>query len=203
MGIAKYLIEHGADQNKIDINGKKPHEYSENETNAFSLISNYFLKKSRIYKDLFGKESQYYHELLGKGIDQVEAIDLTYERYPELKGEEASVAELKDEEVRVDTTPTPAKNLDAMPTMNKLIHYVSEMASHFYTIGLELDIPNSKLKLIKKDTPDTKEQCREMLELWLEIDPSASWEKLCNALEESEAKLLNLAKQIRTDLEKS
>lgn len=187
MEIAKYLIEHGADQNIVDNNGKKPHEYSENEPNAVSLISNYFLKKSKIYKDLFSKESQYYHELLMKGINQVEAIDLTYERYPELK-----------DEVAVDsTTLNPAA---ARPEMKKLFRYISDMAPSYFAIGLEL-VPYNKLKVIKTSNFDNKEKCEKMLQLWLQIDVDATWTKLCKALRECEEKLCTLADQILSDLE--
>ena len=62
------------------------------------------------------------------------------------------------------------------------------------TLGrLELDIVNnSQLKVIKKDPslPDLKEKCRKMLEFWLENDTSATWKKLCDALQEAELNVL-------------
>ena len=78
------------------------------------------------------------------------------------------------------------QNLYATPTLNKLNRYITDMAPSYYDIGLEFDIVNSQLKLIKNDTrlPDLKEKCHKMLEVWLENDTSATWKKLCDALQE-------------------
>ena len=69
--------------------------------------------------------------------------------------------------------------------MNMLNHYITDMAIHYYGIGLELDIVNSKLRIIQEDFrfPGHKEKCRQMLNVWLDNDTSATWEKLCKALE--------------------
>ena len=71
------------------------------------------------------------------------------------------------------------------------------MAPSYYDIGLQLDIVNSQLKLIKNDPSlsDLKEKCRKMLEVWLESDTSATWKKLCDALQEAELSVL--AEQIK------
>ena len=71
------------------------------------------------------------------------------------------------------------------------------MAPSYYDIGLQLDIVNSQLKLIKNDPSlsDLKEKCRKMLEVWLENDTSATWKKLCDALEEEGLSVL--AEQIK------
>ena len=60
------------------------------------------------------------------------------------------------------------------------------MAPSYYNTGLELDIVNSKLKVIQSDPslPDLERKCRKMLEVWLENDTSATWKKLCDALQE-------------------
>ena len=81
--------------------------------------------------------------------------------------------------------------------MNKLNRFISEMARHYYEIGLELDIINSRLKLIKHDTkyPGLEDKCYNMLNLWLENDTTATWKKLCNALEEINQSVL--AKDIK------
>ena len=62
------------------------------------------------------------------------------------------------------------------------------MALHYYNIGLELDIITSKLRIIQNDSrfPGFEEKCREVLNLWLESDISATWEKLCKALERTD-----------------
>ena len=79
------------------------------------------------------------------------------------------------------------RNLNDTPTLKELDHYITDMAPFYYDIGLELDIVNSKLKIIKNDSslPDIKEKCLKMLELWLEVDPSATWKKLYDALQET------------------
>ena len=78
-------------------------------------------------------------------------------------------------------------NPKATPTLNKLNPYIIDMAPSYYSIGLQLDIVNSKLKLIKSDCsrfPGLEENCRKMLKVWLENDTSATWKKLCGALQE-------------------
>ena len=88
------------------------------------------------------------------------------------------------------------RNLNDTPTLKELDHYITDMASFYYDIGLELDVVNSKLKLIKNDPdlPDLKDKCLKMLELWLEADASATWKKLYDALQET--RLTVLAEQV-------
>ena len=91
------------------------------------------------------------------------------------------------------------RNLNDTPTLQELDHYITDMAPFYYDIGLELDIVNSKLKIIKSDPsfPDLNEKCLKMLELWLEVDPSATWKKLYDALQET--KLSVVAEQVTVD----
>ena len=81
--------------------------------------------------------------------------------------------------------------------MNKLNRWIPEMAPYYYSIGLELDILNSQLKNIKTDPnfSGNEEKCREMLDVWLANDISATWEKLCKALESIDKRVL--ARDIR------
>ena len=81
--------------------------------------------------------------------------------------------------------------------MNKLNCWIPRMASYYYNVGLELDIVNSQLKNIKTDSQFSgyEEKCREMLDVWLAKDTSATWEKLCVALESIDQKVL--ARDIR------
>ena len=71
------------------------------------------------------------------------------------------------------------------------------MAMHYYNIGIELDIVNSKLRNIQNDSrfPGNEEKCREMLNLWIDNDTSATWEKLCKVLERIDQRVL--ARDIR------
>ena len=66
------------------------------------------------------------------------------------------------------------------------------MALNYYNIGLELDIVTSKLRNIQYNSklPRFEEKCQEMLNLWLESDTSATWEKLCVALERTDQSVL-------------
>ena len=74
------------------------------------------------------------------------------------------------------------------------------MAPSHHDIGLELDIPYATLKLIRNDPnlSDLKEKCCKMLEGWLEDDNSATWKKLCDALQEVGMSVL--AEQIKNSL---
>ena len=51
-----------------------------------------------------------------------------------------------------------------------------------HALGLQLDLPESTLKLIDKHH-DSKDHLRMMLSEWLQFDPEASWEKLATALD--------------------
>ena len=79
--------------------------------------------------------------------------------------------------------------------MNMLNHYITDISPYYYEVGLELDIVNSKLKVIKANPSDIQEKCRNMLDVWLTGDTSATWRKLCDALEERDQCVL--AKNIR------
>ena len=89
-------------------------------------------------------------------------------------------------------------NLEATPTQRELNQYLIDMAPSYQDIGSELDVPYATLKLIRKDPnlSDPKEKCRNMLEVWLENDTSATWKKLCDALQEVGMSVL--AEQIKT-----
>lgn len=79
--------------------------------------------------------------------------------------------------------------------MKELNHYITDMAPHYYDIGLELDMLNSTLKDIKNNSTDNREKCREMLQKWLDNDTHATWKKLCDALKEANQSVL--AKKIK------
>ena len=108
-----------------------------------------------------------------QGTTEVEAIELTFNKFPSLKES-------------LDGDIANQRNLDVAPTLHELNHYITDMAPSYCNIGLELDIVYSKLKVIQSDPglPDLKRKCRKMLEMWLENDTSATWKKLCDALQE-------------------
>ena len=81
--------------------------------------------------------------------------------------------------------------------MQMLSNYITRMAINYYDIGLELKVDNDKLRIIQCDLrfPNFEEKCREMLNLWLENDISATWGKLCEVLERKNQSVL--ARDIR------
>ena len=91
----------------------------------------------------------------------------------------------RQQQLKLETEfKTSKRNLSDVPTIKELNRYVIDMAPFYFDIGLELDVLNSQLKLIRNDPslPDLKEKCCKMLEVWLENDTSATWMKLCDAL---------------------
>jgi len=188
--IANYLIKHGANENLIDYNGKRPRDYQfGSKDDSFCSVSRRILKISKLYRDIKSKEYQYYSFLVEKGTEFLNAVDLTFEKYPELNDE-------------ISPTP-PCPNLEIAPTMKELNHYITDMAPAYYSIGLELEIHNKQLKVIKNDPSlfSIKHKCHAMLEIWLDTDTSASWRKLCEALQEPEVGLFTVAEQIKKYLE--
>ena len=177
--IADYLIQHGANVNAIDVHGKKPIEY-EGGTPGMIELSEVDVNYRKIHKNIQGPEYNYYHEL--KRIhSKKEAVALTIQKYPSLLCNEG----------------TTKRDLFSIPTLKELNRYITDMAPSYYDIGLQLDIVNSQLKLIKNDPSlfDLKEKCCKMLEVWLENDTSATWKKLCDALKQAELSVL--AEQIK------
>ena len=173
--IAQCLIEHGANQDALDRDGRKPIDYKLYVTsiNAYAAVSQFFFKQRILYTNVLSHEHAYFRKLHERGIGEMEAVELTLAEFPSLK-----------ENLNGDIANQ--QNLEATPTLNELNHYITEMAPSYYNIGLELDIVNSKLKVIQSDPslPDLEEKCCKMLEVWLENDTSATWKKLCNALQE-------------------
>ena len=187
--IAQYLIEHGADQDTLDSDGRKPidyklYAYSENKYNR---ASQWFIKERVLQKKIGRVEYHYFTTLCKQGYHGLEATELTYKKF-------SSLQESLDGDI------ANQRNLEATPTLNELNHYITEMAPSYYNIVLELDIVNSKLKVIHSDPslPDLERKCCKMLKVWLENDTmstTATWKKLCDALQEVGMSLL--AEQIK------
>ena len=172
--IISYLIEHEADQNILDEDGRKPSDYRFSECNTahnYSLLSQVFIKQAKALDSTKnrGESAIYYGELAAQNVSLIDALDRVFKQFPSL-----------------DDEASDYRDLDTTPTLNELNCYIIEMAPLYYEIGLQLDIVNSQLKLIKSDPslPDLKEKCRRMLEVWLENDTGATWKKLCDALQE-------------------
>ena len=84
--------------------------------------------------------------------------------------------------------------------MKELDRYITEIAPSYDEIGLELGIDNVKLNLIRYEPnlPDLTKKCRKMLDMWLQSDTTATWKKICDALEVKEK--VALAHQIRNTI---
>ena len=185
--IAQYLIEHGADQEAIDDDGRKPKDYEFYEDNAYSILSKFCIRLRVIEKTL-GPELEHYSQLCEQGLSVYKAMDLTFEKFPSLQNlvDGGYVSWITLIEQDANGGLINQRILEATPTLKELNRYITDMAPSYYDIGLQLDIVNSQLKLIKNDPSlsDLKEKCRKMLEVWLENDASATWKKLCDTLEE-------------------
>lgn len=161
---AEYLISKGADKNATDTNGKKPMEYSGGIEAAIKHSEDMVQHRQM---GLYGRLD--IMRLCNEGYSEEEATKSVIQKFPTSKVE------------------TPKRDLNDVPTLKELNRYIIDMAPLYYDIGLELDVLNSQLKLIRNDPslPDLKEKCRRMLEVWLENDISATWKKLCDALLET------------------
>ena len=161
---AEYLISKGADKNAMDTKGLKPMEYS----GGIEAVIKYSENMAQ-FRQMGLQENLHYIMLRNKEYSEVEAVKSVIEKFPTL------------------VEAPPKRNLNDVPALKELNRYIIDMAPFYFDIGLELDVLNSQLKLIRNDPslPDLKEKCRRMLEVWLENDISATWKKLCDALLET------------------
>ena len=92
------------------------------------------------------------------------------------------------------------------PALKYLNKYVrADIATKWHDIGVELlDIDDEpKLNAIKNNYPKDVDTCTaEMLQLWLDSKPKASWGRLLEALREPNIKLKALAEKIEGMLSK-
>ena len=81
------------------------------------------------------------------------------------------------------TMPISATTPD--PSLKELENLVTpQYASKWKVIGTLLGLPSGKLNAIESEWPTNAEWCcNSMWEAWLNIDTTASWEKLCVAIE--------------------
>jgi len=75
--------------------------------------------------------------------------------------------------------------LDSPPKLKDLYNIVTpDYAAHWKVIGALLDISSGRLNGIEKTFPANAFWCcNEMLRTWLEIDTSATWRKLTQAID--------------------
>ena len=68
-----------------------------------------------------------------------------------------------------------------MKDLNRYI--VEQQAAQWERLGPELGLKDYHIAIISKDNPNRSATCsREMLQKWLEIDTSATWGKLDDAI---------------------
>ena len=72
-----------------------------------------------------------------------------------------------------------------VPKLKDLHQYITPLyAADWKEIGTLLGLPSRELKAIEAGYPtNVKWCCNQMLEKWLEMDPTASWRKLFTAIE--------------------
>ena len=92
----------------------------------------------------------------------------------------------------------PAKrNLDDIPKMKELNLYTVDIALFYIELGLQLNIHNESIL----HTHFSHGKCKRKLEVWLEMDSTATWKKLCEALRQLRKN--SLAVKIEADISAS
>ena len=88
---------------------------------------------------------------------------------------------------------------DDKPDMRDLNRYIVEQqAGQWERLGLELGLKDYHIANISKDNPNRSVTCcREMIQKWLEIDTSATWGKLDDAI--NNIKLPSTTSTVSTD----
>ena len=71
------------------------------------------------------------------------------------------------------------------PSLKDLYQHITpKYAADWKVLGTLLGLPTGELKAIEAGWPNNiKWCCNQMLEKWLKMDPTASWEKLRTAIE--------------------
>jgi len=92
---------------------------------------------------------------------------------------------LNDHDIFVLVFCNPSYTASSIPLLKDLYEFITpQYASDWKVIGILLGLPSGELKSIETGYPtNVKWCCNQMLEKWLEADPSASWEKLFKAIE--------------------
>ena len=78
--------------------------------------------------------------------------------------------------------------MNTRPTLKDLYQYfIPQYAAHWRVIGTQLDLSTGDLEIIEYDNKDKAIPCcKSMLTRWLEMDTTASWGKLFDAIESRE-----------------
>ena len=78
-----------------------------------------------------------------------------------------------------------SSTVNTTPLLKDLYQHITpQYAADWKVIGTLLGLPSGELKAIEAGYPtNVKWCCNQMLEKWLEMDPTASWEKLFTVIE--------------------
>ena len=118
MSIAQCLIEHGADQEAIGDNGRKPKDYQFYENNSYCFTSKYLLKLSVIEKYIDAVYI-YYRQLLSQGLSDLEAVDRTFKKFPCLQDSPRTFVILSNpDQQNTNGSLVNQQLLEAKPTLN-------------------------------------------------------------------------------------
>ena len=72
-----------------------------------------------------------------------------------------------------------------MPLLKDLDEVCQSHAAHWKEIGLLLGLRRGELNNIEQDNMYRVQRCcRAMLDKWLDVDPDASWPKLCKVIDQ-------------------
>ena len=83
-------------------------------------------------------------------------------------------------------------------TLKTVFSALCSVCYKWFSIGLELDVTESQLKIIEKDRLGSEEQMRTMLDYWMHnaTDPLPSWKVLVDALKAPTVCENKLAKEL-------
>ena len=83
--------------------------------------------------------------------------------------------------------------MNATPSLRDLYQYITpQYAADWNVIGILLGLPSGTLDIIEHDhVHKATHCCNAMLKKWLEMDTTASWEKLFTAIESPAVSPLN------------
>lgn len=70
----------------------------------------------------------------------------------------------------------------------------------WFDLGIELDLPEDKLRVIQKDNPSDVEKCfTEMISTWLKETPEKSWSAIIKALKAPAVNLAHLGNKVEQE----
>ena len=87
------------------------------------------------------------------------------------------------------STPTThcERTVNSVPSHQDVLYHLDEVRHDWFSIGLVLWVKMAKLREIEQRymmTDGTRRCLAEMIQCWLETDPTACWERLVRALEQ-------------------